>query len=243
MHQPRFQPHPPFMNNKLVSRFQNLLGWQACRRDGSFAVVWPRTTHASPGKLVRQQIDNYECYGLPSSSTKSTGCSTVSGQRYIYYNLWLYERLQQCIYALLEPLLLHTPGILVRQQLDNYQRCRLRSSSRKSMGWSTISGQLQVTAYAYTNSSTGFALSYFCTIFYGHPHAQLAYFLVSNWKTTNATDSVPPGAKARYVLLFLDSGMLQLALTRAAREALHNRPFCTIFYGHPLAQCTCVLRN
>ena len=23
------------------------------RRDGSFAVVWPRTTHASPGKLVR----------------------------------------------------------------------------------------------------------------------------------------------------------------------------------------------
>ena len=27
-------------------------------------------------------------------------------------------------------------------------------------------------------------------------------------KTTNATDSVPLGAKARYVLLFLDSGML-----------------------------------
>ena len=48
----------------------------------------------------------------------------------------------------------------------------------------------------------------FCTIFYGHPLPQLAYFFVSNWTTTNAMDTVPPRAKALYVLLFLDSGVL-----------------------------------
>ena len=83
------------------------------------------------------------------------------------------------------------------------------------------------------------ALNYhtFCTIFYGHTLSQLAYFFVSNCITTNAMDSVPPREKARDALLFLDSGILWLVLTRAALDALHYRTFYTIFYGHPIAQC------
>ena len=70
------------------------------RCDRSLAVVWPCTTHASPGKLVRckltttstfvysiytpgilvhYQLDNYQCCGRGSCSRKSTGCSTISG--------------------------------------------------------------------------------------------------------------------------------------------------------------------
>ena len=96
-------------------------------------------------------------------------------------------------------------SVLVRQQLDKYQWCGLRSSSRKSAGCSTNSGQWQVTAYADTNGSPRLELSYLCTVFNGCPLAKLAYmyFFASNWTTTNITNFVPPQAKARQVLLFL----------------------------------------
>ena len=131
----------------------------------------------------------------------------------------------------------YTPGIHVRQQLGSYQRCRLGSFLRKSTGCSTISGQRQVSACAYTNVSTGFALSYFCTWTSTRPFGILFHQLhiLDKYKHYGLRSSL---SKAWYFVLFLDSGMLQLVLTRAAREALHYRPFGTIFYGDPLAQCT-----
>ena len=68
-------------------------------------------------------------------------------------------------FALVLPPTTHTsPGILDRQQFDNYKRYRLHSCSGKSTRCSNISGQRYIRTYSYTIGCRDFVLS--CFMYY-----------------------------------------------------------------------------